>query len=111
MFSRAQLTAKPLHCFMATRASVYNLPTKQACAFEDSTASQPAPATPRGVPELPKTGRVSRHKETAKKRAKQECQVQTEKDTVEACSTTRCARDDGVCGFHHVFARSNGDGS
>ena len=67
---RARCNTKPLHCFMATRASVCNLPMKQACAFEDKTEFQPTPDTTRWVPELPRTSLAYRHNETGRKRAR-----------------------------------------
>ena len=56
----------------ATRASVCNLPMKQACAFEDNTEFQPTPDTTRWAPELPTTSLAYRHNETGRKRASQE---------------------------------------
>src|SRR6266478_853052 len=111
MFPRAQLTAKPFHCFMATKASVYNLPMKQACAFEDNTEPQPAPGTTRRVRELPRTSLACRHNRTGRKRATQPFQLRREKDIASECSTIRCARDDDAPVFHRGPARSNGDGS
>src|SRR5204862_6322724 len=111
MFSRAKLTAKPLHCFRATQASVCNLPTKQACAFEDNTESQLTRAPTTTVRQLPTTTRVCRHNETATKRARQLFRLQTEKDTALPCSRIHYARDADECGFHRVPGRSNGGGS
>src|SRR5207249_9306737 len=45
-------------------ASAYNPPTKQACASEDNTEFQPAPATTRSVREPPRTSPACTHSET-----------------------------------------------
>ena len=54
----------------ATRASVCNLPMKQACVFEDKTEFQPTPDTTRWARELPRTSLAYRHNETGRKRAR-----------------------------------------
>jgi hypothetical protein len=96
---------------MANSTSVYNLPTKQACAFEDNTKGQSRLGPTTTVREPPMTSRASTHNETAKKRASQLFRLQTEKDIALECSTIRCARDDDGCGSHRVPAWNNGDGS
>src|SRR6476620_3454048 len=93
----------------AVGASVCNLPMKQACAFEQNTEFQPAPATTSWVPERPTTSRVCRHNGTARKRARQRFRLRTEKDIASVCSRIRCGHDDDERASHRVLGRSNGD--
>jgi len=95
---------------MANEASVYNLPMKQAGAFERNTEYRPGLRTTRRAREPPTTTLAYTRSEIAKKRATQPSQLQRAKGTESKCSRIRCAHGDDECEFHRAPGRSSDDG-
>ena len=95
---------------MANEASVYNLPMKQAGAFERNTEYRPGLRTTRRAREPPTTTLAYTRSEIAKKRATQPSQLQRAEGTESKCSIIHCAHGDDVFAFRYALHGSSGDG-